>query len=344
MGPPPPHPHREWAHPPRRHQDWAHPCDDFAGSCVQCMEKVGVDETQVGATSATGPSGAPVKSGFLDKTPQPGFSRPKTRWFVLHQVQAPRVAGPGNRLHARARPATATVCTIQHANCAGSAVLPHEHEQRQQRRPAGKSTTKARQPCPSMTVGTADAQQHTAAALRHSHGSALRMRRTRPRSSTRGSPQGIINLDGVSLIDTDGGKSGKYGFDLTAQNRTYHLWAESEHDRESWKRAIQARHDCTLPAVDSIGTRARKPCISAIRHRHSLRTHSARSSGWPFLRNKTRPRDERLSRTAQTQCNTNAVRPTLCVSDRDSCPRRTPAAARTRSRVASSTRHPRAAA
>ena len=53
---------------------------------VQCMEKVGVDETQVGATSATGPSGAPVKSGFLDKTPQPGFSRPKTRWFVLHQV------------------------------------------------------------------------------------------------------------------------------------------------------------------------------------------------------------------------------------------------------------------
>ena len=65
------------------------------------------------------------------------------------------------------------------------------------------------------------------------------MRRTRPHSSTRGSPQGIINLDGVSLIDTDGGKSGKYGFDLTAQNRTYHLWAESEHDRESWKRAIQ---------------------------------------------------------------------------------------------------------
>jgi hypothetical protein len=139
------------------------------------------------------------------------------------------------------------------------------------------------------------------------------MRRTRPRSSTRGSPQGIINLDGVSLIDTDGGKSGKYGFDLTAQNRTYHLWAESEHDRESWKRAIQARHDRALPAVDSIGTRARKPCISAIRHRHALRTHSARSSGWPFLRNKTRPRDERLSRTAQTQCNTNAVRPTLCV-------------------------------
>ena len=84
-------------------------------SCVQCMEKVGVDETQVGATSATGPSGAPVKSGFLDKTPQPGFSRPKTRWFVLHQVQAPRVAGPGNRLHARARPATATVCTIDTA-------------------------------------------------------------------------------------------------------------------------------------------------------------------------------------------------------------------------------------
>jgi hypothetical protein len=59
------------------------------------------------------------------------------------------------RLHARARPATATVCTILHANCAGSALLPHEHEQRQQRRPAGKSTTKARQPCPSMTVGTA---------------------------------------------------------------------------------------------------------------------------------------------------------------------------------------------
>jgi hypothetical protein len=192
--------------------------------------------------------------------------------------------------------------------------------------------------------GTADAHQHTAAALTATARLCVCAALGHAAALLRGSPQGIINLDGVSLIDTDGGKSGKYGFDLTAQNRTYHLWAESEHDRESWKRAIQARHDRALPAVDSIGTRARKPCISAIRHRHSLRTHSARSSGWPFLRNKTRPRDERLSRTAQTQCNTNAVRPTLCVSDRDSCPRRTPAAARTRSRVASSTRHPRAAA
>ncbi len=155
MGPPPPHPHREWAHPPRRHQDWAHPCDDFAGFLCAVHGE---------GRRGRGASRRHERDGPFRRARQVGLPRQDATTRILAPEDAVVCAASGasaksSRAWKQAARARASgYCHSVHdtaRDCAGSALLPHEHEQRQQRRPAGKSTTKARQCCPSITVGTA---------------------------------------------------------------------------------------------------------------------------------------------------------------------------------------------